>query len=279
MRRITATSDDHALGSIGRDHAVRDVRDRRTCRSPGSAPATASVTAPATGPNTPADSIALLDLPAMPAQASASTAGMTIASRRRGPTPDQHVLRTRSKRCSRTTAPTRPRRWRLRSRCASRDATPPRGPAEAPPRRSSHRAVPCARAKYARQERRASANGARREGNLFTKMGSFFRRGQPSTTWQRKPARPLLPSLSRCSRRARASGRANGWRSHARSRHRRRGVAAVPAGRPAVSGHADQDRVLRSGQTGIRGPRARSGRAGRDRARAWACADELPRRA
>jgi len=41
-------------------------------RSPGSAPATASVTAPAVAPNTPADSIALLDLPAMPAQASAS---------------------------------------------------------------------------------------------------------------------------------------------------------------------------------------------------------------
>ncbi|MEZ2309271.1 MAG: hypothetical protein ACJ8HC_14995 [Paraburkholderia graminis] len=143
-------------------------------RSPGSAPATASVTAPAVAPNTPADSIALLDLPAMPAQASASTADdnrkpSTWAGQIIRPQQDEveEVLADDGADAPSTLAA---------ARGAARPAMQATaGPAEAPaPELASSR--PAREAKYAPQERRASANGARRKGNLFTKMGSFFRR-------------------------------------------------------------------------------------------------------
>jgi hypothetical protein len=146
-------------------------------RSPGAAPSTAPVTAPATGANTPADSIALLDLPAIPAQAAQASAS-TAGENRKPSTWTGQIIRPQQDEVEEVLAddgadaPS--------TLAAARGATRPAmqataGPAEVPaPQLASSR--PAREAKYAPQERRASSNSARRKGNLFTKMGSFFRR-------------------------------------------------------------------------------------------------------
>jgi len=142
--------------------------------APARSPGSGAATAPVTGANAPADSIALLDLPAMPAQASASTAD----DNRKPSTWAGQIIRPQQEEVEEVLAddgadlPSTVAAARGAARPAMQATA---GPAEAPaPELASSR--PAREAKYAPQERRASANGVRRKGNLFTKMGSFFRR-------------------------------------------------------------------------------------------------------
>ncbi|WP_025597583.1 hypothetical protein [Burkholderia sp. WSM2230] len=119
----------------------------------------------------PADAIALLDLPAIPAQSSAASvdehrkpstwAGEIIRPQ------DEEVLADDTADAPSTSAATPAVSLRATQASAGTSAT-------AAPQLASTRTA--REAKYAQQERRASATSPRRKGNLFARMGSFFRR-------------------------------------------------------------------------------------------------------
>lgn len=126
---------------------------------------------PAVATSAPADAIALLDLPAIPAQTSAAT----VDERRKPSTWAGEISRPQEEAVLADAAADAP------SNLAAAPAVAPRAtqaaataaPAAMPQLASTR---PAREAKSAQQERRASANNARRKGNLFTRMGSFFRR-------------------------------------------------------------------------------------------------------
>jgi hypothetical protein len=131
-----------------------------------SAQAPAPLLAPTQSPgpvtSSPADPIALLDLPAVPAKSPVSSAESRKPSVWSGqisrPEDEEEVLADNAEAVPSGTAT---------------------GPAVSP--RSMQRTAgaaerPARAAKYAQQERRASATSARRKPNLFARMGSFFRR-------------------------------------------------------------------------------------------------------
>lgn len=126
---------------------------------------------PAVATSSPADAIALLDLPAIPAQSSAAT----VDERRKPSTWAGEISRPQDEAVLADAAAD------ARSSLAAAPAIAPRAtqaaataaPAAVPQLASTR---PAREAKSAQQERRASASNARRKGNLFARMGSFFRR-------------------------------------------------------------------------------------------------------
>ncbi len=127
---------------------------------------------PGVAPTTPADTIALLDLPAIPAQPSASSVDesrkpSTWTGQISRPDEEEEVLADNSSDAPSTAAA---------AAALSPRAVPTvaRAPEAAAPQLASAR--PAREARYAQQERRVSASSPRRKSNLFARMGSFFRR-------------------------------------------------------------------------------------------------------
>jgi hypothetical protein len=140
-----------------------------------SAPISAPIQAPAQSPSpvtsSPADPIALLDLPAVPAKSPVSTAESRKPSVWSGqisrPEDEEEVLADNAEAVpsgTETGAAVSPRS--MQRTAAAADAAAPQLAATRPARA----------AKYAQQERRASGTSARRKPNLFARMSSFFRR-------------------------------------------------------------------------------------------------------
>ncbi|WP_027210875.1 hypothetical protein [Burkholderia sp. WSM2232] len=126
---------------------------------------------PAVATTSPADAIALLDLPAIPAQSSATT----VDERRKPSTWSGEISRPQEEAVLADDAADAPSSVAVAPAIAPRAAQAAAGAAPAAmPQLASTR--PAREAKSAQQERRASASSARRKGNLFTRMGSFFRR-------------------------------------------------------------------------------------------------------
>jgi hypothetical protein len=137
---------------------------------------TSAIVAPAQSPATvtssPADPIALLDLPAVPAKSSVSTSAdsrkpSVWSGQISRPQDEEELLADNAEALppSAATAPAVSPRSMQRTTGAAEPAAP---------QLASTR--PARDAKYAQQDRRASATNARRKPNLFARMGSFFRR-------------------------------------------------------------------------------------------------------
>lgn len=140
-----------------------------------SAQAPAPLLAPTQSPgpvtSSSADPIALLDLPAVPAKSPVSSAESRKPSVWSGqisrPEDEEEVLADNAEAVPSGTATGPAVSPRSMQRTAG--AADPAAPQLASTR-------PARAAKYAQQERRASATSARRKPNLFARMGSFFRR-------------------------------------------------------------------------------------------------------
>jgi len=126
---------------------------------------------PGLATSSPADAIALLDLPAIPAQSSAAA----VDERRKPSTWAGEISRPQEETVLADDAADAPSTVAAAPAIAPRAAQAAAGaPPAAAPQLASAR--PAREAKPAQQERHASASSARRKGNLFARMGSFFRR-------------------------------------------------------------------------------------------------------
>ncbi|MDR7003335.1 hypothetical protein ACW9YQ_11225 [Paraburkholderia strydomiana] len=143
--------------------------------APAPAPTPAPMQAPTQSPgpvtSTPADAIALLDLPAVPAKSPVSSTESRKPSVWSGqisrPEDEEEVLADSAEAVpsgTETGAAVSPRSMQRTAAAAD----------PASPQLASTR--PARAAKYAQQERRASGTSARRKPNLFARMSSFFRR-------------------------------------------------------------------------------------------------------
>ncbi|WP_027798547.1 hypothetical protein [Paraburkholderia dilworthii] len=136
---------------------------------------TSAIGAPAPKPGivtgSPTDTVALLDLPALPAQSSmpavVESRKPSVWSGQISRPQEEELLADNAAAAPSSAAPAAAVSPRSMQRTTS--ATEPAAPQLASTR-------PAREAKYAQQERRASATSARHKGNLFARMGSFFRR-------------------------------------------------------------------------------------------------------